>query len=128
MLKKLIDILKYYDSEPLSILLGFVWITFFPIIWYFEFGVHIFPTILSVLVGVSLIKSTCIRSLRFRKALAYGSFLFSIFIVQLLFLNGGLEDPANFLWLLPLLMSFINLTAITLQYYKKQYSSNGSVR
>jgi hypothetical protein len=120
MLKKLSDILKYYDSEPLEIMIGIVWLIFFPIIWSCQFGIQAVLVIISILLGGSLIKSVCGESLRSRKTLAYGSFLFSIVILVLLILNGGLFISANWIWFLPLMMSIITLIQITAQFYRKQ--------
>jgi len=120
MLKKLSNILKYYDSEPLEILIGLVWLVFFPIIWSCQFGIQAVLIVISVLLGGSLIKGTCVESLRARKTLAYGSFLFSMVVLVLLVLNGGIMDPSNWMWFLPLIMSFINLTQVTSQFYRKQ--------
>ena len=91
MLKKLSVILKYYDSEPIEILLGIIWLLFFPAIWTSQFGFQTVLITISLLLGISLIKGTCIESLRSRKTLAYGSFLFSIVVIVLLFLNKGIE-------------------------------------
>jgi hypothetical protein len=120
MLKKLSNILKYYDSEPLGILIGVIWLIFLPLIWSFQFGINPVLMIISILLGGSLIKSTCCESLRSRKTLAYGSFLFSITIIVLLILNSGMLLPSNWIWILPLGISIIYLTQVTSQYYRKQ--------
>jgi len=120
MLKKLSVILKYYDSEPVEILLGVVWLIFFPVIWYYQFGFQTVLITISLLLGLSLIKGTCNESLKSRKTLAYGSFLFSIVVIVLLFLNKGVSNPGNWFWLMPLLMSTINLITVTSLYYRKQ--------
>jgi len=78
MLKKLSDILNYYDSEIVELLLGAIWLVFFPIIWTGQYGVNVTLLIISILLGSSLIKGTCARCLKTKKTLAYGSFLFSI--------------------------------------------------
>jgi hypothetical protein len=127
MLKKLSDILRYYDSEPVEILTGLVWLIFFPLIWSFQFKFQAVLVVISILLGGSLIKSTCAGALRIRKTLAYGSFLFSVVVIVLLFLNGGILNPSSWLWGLPLLMSIINLTTVTSQYYRTQNDSNGTV-
>ena len=120
MLKKLSVILKYYDSEPVEILLGVVWLIFFPVIWYYQFGFQTVLITISLLLGLSLFKGTCNESLKSRKTLAYGSFLFSIVVIVLLFLNKGVSNPGNWFWLMPLLMSTINLITVTSLYYRKQ--------
>ena len=120
MLKKLSDILNYYDSEIVELLLGAIWLVFFPIIWTGQYGVNVTLLIISILLGSSLIKGTCAKCLKTKKTLAYGSFLFSIAIIVLLCLNKGISTPSNWLWTLPLLMSIINLSAVTSQYYRKQ--------
>jgi len=120
MLKKLNVILKYYDSEPVEILLGIVWLIFFPTIWYFQFGFQTVLITISLLLGLSLIKGTCIESLKSRKTMAYGSFLFSIVVIVLLFLNNGVSNPGNWFWLMPFLMSTVNLVTVTSHYYRKQ--------
>jgi hypothetical protein len=73
---------------------------------------------ISVLLGGALIKGSCTAPLGARKTLAYGSFLFSIAIIVLLFLNDGILVPANWIWFLPLVMSIINLMHVTSQYYR----------
>ena len=119
MLKKLSNILNYYDSEPMEILLGIVWLIFFPIIWYCQFGFQ-GKLIVSMLLGLAMIKSVCIESLQYRKSLSYGSFLFSIYTIASFLLNGCMVNPSNWVWFITFLMSLINLTTVTSQYYRKQ--------
>lgn len=120
MLKKLRDILNYYDSEPIEILLGIIWLVFFPVICFYQLGIQIIFTIISILLGSAMLKASCSGSLSTRKTLSYGSFLFSILVIVLLFLNNSILYSSNLLWLFPVLMSFINLSAVTSQYYRNK--------
>ncbi len=120
MLKKLSNILKYYDSEPMEILMGLIWFIIFPVTGFFEFKFQPTLLIISMVLGYVLIKSTCIGKLDTRKPLAYGSFLFSMFILIIMFLDKEIQLFSNWFWWLPLIISIMNLTNITSQYYKKQ--------
>jgi hypothetical protein len=127
MLRKLRDILNYYDSEPIEILLGITWLIFFPLIWLFQFGFHDILVIVSIMLGASLLKISCGATLSVRKTLAYGSSIFSVIVVLLLFLNDGIGVPSNWLWFLPIIMSIMNLTTVTSKYYRKHNKDNGRV-
>ena len=81
MKSKILNIFSYYDTEPMEIIIGIIWFIMLPIIWCFEFYCNLFIIIPSILLGIAMIKATCSHSIKVRKTLSYGSFIFSIFII-----------------------------------------------
>lgn len=120
MIKKVVNIFTYYDSEPLELILGFIWAILFPTISTLSLGFKLYLVIPSVLLGLALVKSTCIHNLRVRKSLAYGSFIFSVFVNIYLCLSGVMINPFAWIWLTTIMMSGIILYQITKHYYRKK--------
>jgi len=120
MIKKVVNIFTYYDSEPLELILGFIWAILLPVISTLTLGFKLYLVIPSILLGLALIKSTCIYKLRIRKTLAFGSFVFSIFVNIIFCLSGVMTNPIAWMWLLTILMSGITLNQITKHFYRKR--------
>ena len=58
------------------------------------------------------------HTIKVRKTLAYGSFIFSIFVILLFLFSGSLINPTHWLWTLPAFISLLNLTAMTSKFYR----------
>ena len=127
MKSRILNIFSYYDTEPMEILIGIIWFILLPVIWCFEFSCNLFMIIPSILLGISMIKATCSHPIQVRKTLSYGSFIFSIFVVLAFAFRGAMNNPTHWLWFLPSIISFLNLTAMTSQYYRKQKQSSNDV-
>lgn len=128
MKSRILNIFSYYDTEPMEIFIGIIWLIILPIIWYFEFSCNLFIIIPSILLGLTIIKATCSHPIKVRKTLSYGSFIFSIFVLLAFAFRGALYNPTHWLWFLPSIISFLNLTAMTSKYYRQQkQSSNGTI-
>jgi hypothetical protein len=126
MKSRILNIFSYYDTEPMEILIGIIWLIMLPFIWFFEFSFNFFIIIPSVLLGIAMIKATCSYPIKVRKTLSYGSFIFSIFVILTFAFRGAMNNPSHWLWFLPSIISFLNLTTMTSKYYRKQkQSSNG---
>jgi len=129
MKNRIINIFSYYDTEPIEIFIGIIWFIMLPIIWCFEFSCNLFIIIPSILLGLAMIRATCSYPIKVRKTLSYGSFIFSIFIILSFAFRGAMDNPSHWLWFLPSIISFLNLTAMTSKYYRQQkQSSNGTIR
>lgn len=121
------NIFSYYDTEPMEILIGIIWLIILPIIWCFEFSCNLFIIIPSILLGLAMIKATCSHPIKVRKTLAYGSFIFSIFVILAFGFNGAMVNPTHWLWFLPSFISFLNLTAMTSKYYRIQKQEGNDI-
>jgi hypothetical protein len=127
MKSRILNIFSYYDTEPMEILIGLIWFIMFPMIWCFEFSCNLFVIIPSFLLGLAMIKAACSHTIKVRKTLTYGSFIFSIFVILGFVFKGSLENPSHWLWFLPSFISFLNLTAMTSKYYRKQKQSSNDI-
>jgi hypothetical protein len=111
----------------MEILIGLIWLIMLPIIWCFEFSCNLFVIIPSIFLGIAMIKATCSHPIKVRKTLSYGSFIFSIFIVLGFIFKGVMANPTHWLWFLPSIISFLNLTSMTSKYYRKQKQSSNDI-
>lgn len=127
MKSRIVNIFSYYDTEPMEILIGLTWFILFPIIWYFEFSSSLFIIVPSILLGIAMIKATCSHSIKVRKTLSYGSFIFSIFVILEFIYRGTLHNPTHWLWFLPSIISFLNLTSMTSKFYRKQKQGSNDI-
>ena len=127
MKKRLLNIFSYYDTEPMEIIIGIIWFIMLPIIWYFEFSCNLFIIIPSTLLGIAMIKATCSHTIKVRKTLSYGSFIFSIFVILAFAFRDAMNNPTHWLWFLPSIISFLNLTSMTSKYYRKQKQSSNYI-
>lgn len=119
MLSKIKDILTYYDSEPTEITQGIIWLILFPIIYTTEHGFNIYLLISSVIIGFTGIYSVCYHSLKTRKTIALGTFLFSIVVcVMYLVVNKDYTCPTHWGWALVTLSALFNLKRICNHYYQ----------
>lgn len=119
MLSKIRNILTYYDSEPTEITQGIIWLIFFPIVYTAEHGLNLTLVILSILIGFTTIYSVCYHSLKTRKTLALGVFLFSIVVVVMYYIKGTFVCPTHWGWIVISFSAFFNLKRICNHYYNK---------
>ena len=120
MLSRLRTILTYYDSEPTEITQGFVWLIFFPIIHTLDCDFNVWLIIPSMLLGLASIKGACSHTVKVRKTLGLGVFLFSVVVVTYYFLIGKLpNDATHWGWVLISVSAFFNLRRLTNHYYLK---------
>ena len=124
---RILNIFSYYDTEPMEILIGIIWLIILPVIWCFEFSCNLFIMIPSILLGLAMIKATCSHPIKVRKTLAYGSFIFSIFVILAFVFRGAMFNPTHWLWFLPSVISFLNLVAMTSKYYRIQKKESNDI-
>jgi hypothetical protein len=74
-----------------------------------------------------MIKATCSHPIKVRKTLSYGSFIFSIFVILAFAFRGALHNPTHWLWFLPSVISFLNLTSMTSKFYRKQKQGSNDI-
>jgi uncharacterized membrane protein len=114
MLKKLQNILTYYDSEPTEVLQGLIWFifapivleaTFFPNFWYLG--------LLSLIIGFGTLYSVVYSSLERRKQFGFAYGLLSILFVIVFFSNNGLDyNPMNWGWVVISISALSNIRRI----------------
>lgn len=121
---KIQSILIYYDSEPMELFQGFIWLIVYPILNTLDHGLSL-VIIPSILIGLGIIKSVCCFSIRFRKTMAFAAFLFSTIVVTLSFFHEDLPySVMHWVWVLIALNSIINLKIITNRYYIVENGTN----
>jgi len=119
MLKRILCILSFYDTEPTEIYQGLIWAIIFPAVYLAEHGGNTWIVVLSVLIGLSSIKAACQCQLLFRKNMALAVFIMSL-LSLFMFFNCGmlLKSPSHWMWILVSINAFFNLIAITNHYVK----------
>ena len=127
MKSRILNIFSYYDTEPMEIIIGIIWLIILPVIWCFEFSCNLFIIIPSILLGLAMIKATCSHPIKVRKTLSYGSLIFSIFVILAFVFRGTMLNPTHWLWFLPGIISFLNLAAMTSKYYRKQKQDSNDI-
>lgn len=100
MIKRLGQILTYYDSEPTEVLQGLIWFIFAPIVLEAEFFPDFwYVAIISCLIGFWTLYSVVYKSLEVRQMAAYAYGLLSIlFVVIHFFLDYTEWTPMNWGW------------------------------
>ena len=116
MIKKLVHILTYHDSEPTEVLQGLIWFIFAPMVLEAEF----FPkfwylAIISALVGFGTLYSVVYKSLETRRKFAYGYGIIAIIFVVIHFslLNTFNWTPMNWGWVVIAISALSNIRRIT---------------
>lgn len=114
MLKKLQNILTYYDSEPTEVLQGLIWFifapivleaTFFPNFWYLG--------VLSLIIGFGTLYSVVYSPLERRKQFGFAYGLLSILFVIVFFWKNGLNsNPMNWGWVVISISALSNIRRI----------------
>ena len=119
MLKRILCILSFYDTEPTEIYQGIIWTIIFPGIYLAEHGNNTWIAVLSVLIGLSSIRAACQCDLLFRKNMALAVFIMSL-LALFMFVNSGMlpKSPSHWMWILVSMNALFNLIAITNHYIK----------
>lgn len=114
MVKKIIDILTYHDSEPVEIIVGLFLFLLFPVVWVLENGIYTVLPLTSLLIGFATLIAVCNYGLQIRRNIAYSSFMLSILIaISAIVEKSIIECPAHLLWFLLVGMAFFNLRNLT---------------
>lgn len=126
MLKKLIQIMTYHDSEPTEVLQGLIWFifapivleaTFFPDLWY--------VALVSVIIGFSTLYSVVYLSLEIRKYVAYSYGLLALCFVYIYFRDNGFHsNPMNWGWVVISISALSNIRRINQKIESKVKDTN----
>lgn len=118
MISRLKSIFIYYDSEPMEILQGVIWLFIYPILHIAEHGLDLL-VVPSILIGIAIIKAVCCLSLFYRKNVALAAFLFSVVVVTMSFMYNDLPyGIMHWMWVLISINAIINLNIITNRFYR----------
>ena len=114
MLKRLGQILTYYDSEPTEVLQGLIWLIFAPMVLEAEFFPQLwYVAVFSVLIGFGTLYSVVYKSLETRK---YYGILYSILAVLFVLIHFVSKDivwtPMNFGWVVISISAISNVRRI----------------
>lgn len=125
MLKRVRDIMTYYDSEPTEVLQGLIWLVFFPIVLMSEMdGMIDFLIAPSMVIGfMSILGATksCIKT-RLYSSYAYGTF--SLIAAYVFISNGGLEAHAtNWGWVVICISAISNIRRVRQKYFAEMSPS-----
>ena len=114
MIKKLVHILTYHDSEPTEVLQGLIWFIFAPMVLEAEFFPRLwYLAILSVAVGFGTLYSVAYLSLETRRRFAYGYGVVAILFVLLHFFGDVSSTPMNWGWVVIAISALSNIRRIT---------------
>ena len=125
MLKRLRDIMTYYDSEPTEVLQGLIWLIFFPIVIMSELsGLLLYLVAPSIIIGfVSIlgVAKSCIKT-RLYSSYAYG--IFSVIAAYVFISNGGLKVHAtNLGWIVICISAVSNIRRVRQKYFAEMSPS-----
>ena len=115
MLKKLQNILTYYDSEPTEVLQGLIWLIFAPVVLEAEFFPNLwYVAIISVLIGYGTLHSVVYGSLERRRLFGYLYGVMSIVFVIIHFslFNSFNWTPMNWGWVVISISALSNIRRI----------------
>jgi len=114
MIKKLINILTYHDSEPTEVLQGLIWFIFAPIVLEAEFFPNLwYVAIISMLIGYGTLHSVVYSSLERRRLFGYGYGLMAIIFVVIHFTSDVDWTPMNWGWVVITISAISNIRRIT---------------
>ena len=114
MIKKLINILTYHDSEPTEVLQGLIWFIFAPIVLEAEFFPNLwYVAIISMLIGYGTLHSVVYSSLERRRLFGYGYGLMAIIFVVIHFTADVNWTPMNWGWVVITISAISNIRRIT---------------
>ena len=125
MLRRIRDIMTYYDSEPTEVLQGLIWLVFFPIVLMSEMdGMIDFLIAPSMVIGLMSIlgaAKSCIKT-RLYSSYAYG--IFSIIAAYVFISNGGLKAHAtNLGWIVICISAISNIRRVRQKYFAEMSPS-----
>lgn len=113
MLKKLGNILTYYDSEPTEVLQGLIWSIFAPMVLMAAYPGLWYVSILSILIGFSALYSVSYLNLTYRKISAFAYSIISLFFAVLFLKDQGLNsEPMNWGWIVICISAIGNIRRI----------------
>lgn len=113
MIKKLGNILTYYDSEPTEVLQGLIWAIFAPMVLMVAYPDLWYVSILSILIGFSALYSVSYLSLTYRKISAISYSIISLFFAVLFLKDQGLSSyPTNWGWVVICISAIGNIRRV----------------
>jgi len=113
MIKKLGNILTYYDSEPTEVLQGLIWTIFAPMVLMVAYPDLWYVSILSILVGFYSLYSVCYLDLKYRKISAFLYSSISLFFAILFLKDNGLSsEPMNWGWVVICISAIGNIRRV----------------
>lgn len=113
MIKKLGNILTYYDSEPTEVLQGLIWMIFAPMVLMVAYPDLWYVSVLSILVGFYSLYSVCYLDLKYRKISAISYSIISLFFAILFLKDNGLSsDPMNWGWVVICISAIGNIRRV----------------
>ncbi len=114
MIKKLINILTYHDSEPTEVLQGLIWLIFAPVVLEAEFFPNLwYVAIISILIGYGTLHSVVYSTLERRRLFGYGYGLMAITFVVIHFTANADWTPMNWGWVVIAISAISNIRRIT---------------
>jgi|SRR6056300_978820 len=115
MIKKLVHILTYHDSEPTEVLQGLIWFLFAPFVLSAEFFPNLwYVAVISSLIGLGTLHSVVYSSLERRRVFSYLYGSIAILFVIIHFLSEGLStNPMNWGWVVIAISGLSNIRRIT---------------
>lgn len=113
MLKKLANILTYYDSEPTEVLQGLIWFIFAPMVLMVSYPDFWYISVASVIIGFSALYSVVYLDLKYRKLTGFAYSLLALIVTTLFFKDHGLNsDPMNWGWIVISISAISNVRRI----------------
>lgn len=124
---KLRQIFLYYDSEPMEVLQGIIWLLFFVPITILDSGFHVINHPLSIGIGLAQLFCVLNCSLKTRKIMSFLVFLWSVAITTWYFINQSMiKDPIYLVFLFISIFAFFNLRRLSIENIKQR--SNGWIQ
>ena len=124
MIKKLINILTYHDSEPTEVLQGLIWFIFAPFVLEAEFFPNLwYMAVISILIGYGTLHSVVYSSLERRRLFGYGYGLMAIVFVIIHFASTNHQTPINWGWVVIAISALSNIRRITQKIESKKTKS-----
>lgn len=114
--ERLKQIFLYYDSEPMEVLQGFIWIFLFIPITTIEHGFNVLLHPIAFVIGTMQLFCVLNCSLKRRKIVSFLVFLWSIAITACYFLDHSMiEQPIHLVFVFISLFALFNLRRLTIE-------------
>lgn len=115
MIKKLINILTFHDSEPTEVLQGLIWFVFAPIVLEAEFFPELwYVAVISSLIGFGTLYSVVYLSLEVRRIFAYLYGGMAVLFIMIHFLSEDVVwTPMNWGWVVIAISALSNIRRIS---------------
>ena len=118
-LSRLRAIFLYYDSEPMEILQGFIWLLLFIPITIIVHGFNWLTHPIALFIGLAQIYCVLNCTLNKRKIVSFIVFLWTLAISISYFISGTMiKEPAHLVFAFVSLFAFFNLKRLTIQKLK----------